>query len=113
MIYIKVPCFSNIFDKVCFTSNSQSDHVSLMNSSTSDSIMNISKRSIEDSNLLVNSSMPSDYVSQCIVKVRKADSSSTLAFKISSSSLPKFFSTWFTCGHSGKLKTKDQSSEAL
>jgi hypothetical protein len=39
------------------------------------------------------------------VKIRKADNSNILAFRLAPSSLPKFFSTWYTCDHSG-LKNK-------
>jgi hypothetical protein len=91
IIYIKVPRLSNVFDKV-FTSNSQSDPIFVVNSFISDSIMNNSKRSIED-DLLVSDSMPLDYTSQCIVKIKKVDHNNTLAFKFSKSSLSKF-SSW-------------------
>ena len=44
------------------------------------------------------------------MKIRKDDNSNILAFKFIPSSLPNFFSTWFTCGHfrikSKKLKPK-------
>ena len=39
------------------------------------------------------------------MKIRKADNNNILAFKLTPASLPKFFSTWFTCGHSG-MKSK-------
>jgi hypothetical protein len=44
IIHIKVPRFSNVFDKVCFTSNSQSDRIFSVNLFISDSIINNSKR---------------------------------------------------------------------
>jgi len=50
------------------------------------------RRSIEEGNLLASSRVISDVIGQCIVKIRKADNSNILAFKISPSSLPKFFS---------------------
>jgi hypothetical protein len=104
IIHIKVPRLSNVFDKVCFTSNSQSDHIFLVNSFISDSIINNSKRSIED-DLLVSGSIPLDSTSQCIVKIKKADHKNTLTFKFSTSSLSKFLSTWCAYGYS-RLKSK-------
>ena len=71
----------------------------------SDSIINNSKRSIEDDNLLVSSSIPSDSISQCIVKIKKVDHRNTLTFKFSTSSLSKFFSSWCSYGYSG-LKSR-------
>jgi hypothetical protein len=62
IIHIMVPRLSNVFDKVCFTSNSQSDPIFVANSIISDSIINNSKRSIED-DLLVSDSMPLDSTS--------------------------------------------------
>jgi len=68
--------------------------------SSSKIIVSNTRRLIEKGNLLVSSRIISDSIGQCIVKIRKADNSYTLAFKITPSSLPKIFSTWFTCGHS-------------
>ena len=112
IIHIKVPRLSNIFDKVCFTSNSQSDHVFSVDSSISNFIINNSKRSIEDGDLLVSSSIPSDSISQCIVKIKKADHKNTLTFKFSTSSLSKFFSSWCAYGYSG-LKSKKSKPRAI
>jgi hypothetical protein len=39
------------------------------------------------------------------VKIRKADDSNILAFKLSPSLLPKVLSTWIACGHS-RIKTR-------
>jgi hypothetical protein len=100
IIHIKVPHLSNVFDKVCFTSNSQSDPIFVANSFISDFIINNSKRSIED-DLLVSDNMPLDSTSQCIVKIKKDDHKNTLTFKFSTSSLSKFFSSWCTYGYSG------------
>ena len=110
IIHIKVPRLSKIFDKLCCTSklfNSQSDHVVSFDASNSKIIVSNPRRSIEG-NLLASSRVISDSVGQCIVKIRKADNSNTLAFKITPSSLPIFFSKWFTCGHSG-IKSKNQN----
>jgi hypothetical protein len=90
IIHIKVPHPSNLFDKVCFSSNSQSDPVFAINSCTSDAIVNNSI-SIKDGSLLASNSIPSDSISQCIVKIKKADHKNTLTFKFSTSSLSKFF----------------------
>jgi hypothetical protein len=103
-IHIKVPRLSKIFDKVHFSSNSRSDPIFLVNSFISDSILNDYKRSIED-DLLVGDCMPLDSTSQCIVKIKKAYHKNTLTFKFSTSSLSKFFSTWWAYGYSG-LKSK-------
>jgi hypothetical protein len=104
VIHIKVPRLSNIFDKVCFTSilsNSQSDHISLVDASINNTIMHNVERSIEGDNLLVGNKMSSDCISQCTMKIRKADGSSILVFKFSPSLLPKVLSMWIACGHSG------------
>jgi hypothetical protein len=111
IIHIKVPRLSNVFDKVCFTSNSQSDPIFVANSFISDSIINNSKRSIED-DVLVSDSMPLDSTSQCIVEIKKDDHKNTLTFKFSTSSLSKFFSSWCTYGYSG-LKSKRSKSRAF
>jgi hypothetical protein len=92
IIHIKVPRLSSVFDKVCFTSNSQSDFVFSINSFFDDSIINNSKRSIKD-DLLVSDSMPLDSTSQCIVKIKKADHKNTLTFKFSTLPLSKFLSS--------------------
>ena len=108
IIHIKVPRTSNIFDKICYTSklfNSQSDHMVSVDASTSDMIMSNPRRSIEKGNLLASNKTISDSIGQCIVKIRKADNSNILAFKLTPSSLPKIFSTWFTCGYS-RIKSK-------
>jgi hypothetical protein len=105
IIYIKVPRLSNVFDKVCIISNSQSDPIFSVNSYISDSIINNSKRSIEDGNLLASSSIPSNLISQCIVKIKKVDHKNALTFKFFTSSLSKFFYSWCTYGYSG-LKSK-------
>jgi len=105
IIHIKVPRPSNIFDKVCCTSklfNSQSNHMISVNTSTSDMITSNPRISIEEGNLL----------DQCIVKIRKTDNNNILPFKLAPSSFPKFFSTWFTCGHSG-IKNKKSKQKAL
>jgi hypothetical protein len=111
IIHIKVPRLSNVFDKVCFTINSQSDPIFVANSFISDSIINNSKRSIED-DLLVSDNIPLDSTSQCIVKIKKVDHKNTLTFKFSTSSLSKFFSSWCTYGYSG-LKSKISKSIAF
>jgi hypothetical protein len=111
IIHIKVPHLSNAFDKVCFASNSQSDPIVSFNSFISDSIMNNSKRSIED-DLLVSDSMPLDSISQCTVKIKKVDHKNTLTFKFSKLSLSKFFSSWCTYGYSG-FKSKKSKSRAI
>ena len=46
------------------------------------------------------------------MKIRKADNSNILAFKSAPSSLPKFFSKWFTCGHSG-IKSKKPRPKSI
>jgi uncharacterized protein YoxC len=93
IIYIKVPRLSNVFDEVCFISNSKSDPIFPANSFISDSIINNSKRSNEDGDLLASSSIPSNFISQCIVKIKKADHKNALTFKFSTSSLSKFLSS--------------------
>ena len=65
-----------------------------------------------EGNLLVSNKIISDSIGQCIVKIRKADNSNILAFKLYSSSLPKIFSTWFTCGHF-RIKNKKSKQKAL
>jgi hypothetical protein len=111
IIHIKLPRLSNLFGKVCFTSNSQSDPIFSVNSFISDSIMNNSKRSIED-DLPVSDSMPLDSTSQCIVKIKKADHKHTLTFKFSTSSLSKFFSSWCAYGYFG-IKCKRSKPRAI
>jgi hypothetical protein len=88
VIHIKVPCLSNIFDKVRFTSilsNSQSDHISLVDASINNIIMHNVERSIEGDNLLVSNKMRSDCISQYTMKIRKVDGSNILTFKFSPS----------------------------
>ena len=95
IIHIKVPRLSKIFDKVCCTSNlfnSQSDHMVSVDASSSKIIVSNPRRSIEEGNLLASSTIISDVIGQCIVKIRKVDNSNILAFKLAPSSLPKFFS---------------------
>jgi hypothetical protein len=111
IIHIKVPRLSNVFDKVCFTSNSQSHPIFVVNSFISDSIINNSKRSTED-DLLISDNMPLDSTSQCIVKIKKADHKNTFTFKFSTSSLSKFRSTWCAYGYSG-FKRKKQKPRAI
>jgi hypothetical protein len=104
VIHIKVPRPSNIFDKVCFTSilsNSQYDHISLVDASINNIIMHNVERSIEGDNLLVSNKMSSGFIGQCTMKIRKADGSNIIVFKLSPSLLPKVLSTWIACGHSG------------
>ena len=108
IIHIKVPRLSKIFDKICCTSNlfnSQSDHMVSVDASSSKIIVSNPRRSIEEGNLLASSRIISDSIGQCIVKIRKADNSDILAFKLTPASLPKIFSTWFTCGYS-RIKSK-------
>jgi hypothetical protein len=112
IIHNKVPRPSNLFDKVCFASNSQSDPTFSINSSVNDCIINSSKRSIEDGSLLTSNSIPSDSTSQCIVKIKKVGHKNTLTFKFSTSSLSKFFSSWCAYGYSG-LKCKRSKSRAI
>ena len=83
-----------------------------VDASTSDMIMSNPRKSIEEGNLLTSNKTISDSIGQCIVKIRKADNSDILAFKLTPSSLPKFFSTWFTCGHS-RIKNKKPKQKAL
>ena len=83
-----------------------------VDTSTRDMIVNNPRRSIEEGNLLASNKTISDSVGQCIVKIRKADNSNILAFRLAPSSLPKIFSTWFTCGHSG-IKKRNQNRKAL
>jgi hypothetical protein len=111
IFHIRVLRLSIVFDKVCFTSNSQSDAIFVVNSFISDSIIKNSKRSIED-DLLVSESIPLDSTSQYIIKIKKADHKNTLTFKFSTSSLSKFFSSWCTYGYSG-LKSKKSKREPL
>jgi hypothetical protein len=102
VIHIKVPRLSNIFDKVRFTSilsNSQSDHISLVDTSINNIIMHNIERSIEGDNLLVSNKTSSYCIGQCTVKIKKADGSNILAFNLSPSLLPKVLSTWIACGH--------------
>jgi hypothetical protein len=108
VVHIKVPRLSNIFDKVCFTSilsNSQSDHISLVDASINNIIMHNVEGSIKGDNLLVSNKTSSDGIDQCTVKIRKADGSNILVFKLSPSLLPKVLSTWIACGHYG-IKTR-------
>jgi hypothetical protein len=70
------------------------------------------RRLIEEGNLLVSNGIISDSIGQCIVKIRKAGNSNILAFKLAPSSLPKFFSTWFTCGHS-RIKNKKPKLKSI
>jgi hypothetical protein len=112
IIHIKLPRLSNLFDKVCFASNSQSDPTFSINSSVNDCIINSSKRSIEDGSLLASDSIPSDSTSQCIVKTKKAGHKNTLTYKFSTSSLSKFFSSWCAYGYSG-LKCKRSKPRAI
>jgi hypothetical protein len=66
-IHTKVPRLSNILDKVRFTSilsNSQYDHISLVDASINNTIMHNVERSIEGDNLLVYNKMSSDCISQ-------------------------------------------------
>ena len=46
------------------------------------------------------------------MKIRKADNSNILAFRLAPSLLPKIFSTWFTCGHSG-IKNKKPKPKSI
>ena len=73
--------------------NSKSDHLVSVNTSTCDMIVSNLRRPIEEGNLLASNKIIPDSVGQCIVKIRKADNSDILAFKLTPSSLPKFFST--------------------
>jgi hypothetical protein len=59
------------------------------------------RKSIVEGNLLASNGIISDSIGQYIVKIRKADNSNILAFKFAPSSLLKFFSTWYACGHFG------------
>ena len=83
-----------------------------VDASTSDMIMSNPRRSIEEGNLLTSNKTISDSIGQCIMKIRKADNSNILAFKLAPSSLPKTFSTWFICGHSG-IKGKKPKSKSI
>jgi hypothetical protein len=108
VIHIKVAHLSNIFDKVHFTSilsNSQFDHISLVDASINNIIMHNVEISIERDNLLVSNKINSGCIGQCTVKLRKADSSNILVFKLSPSLLSKVLSTWIACSHSG-IKTR-------
>ena len=85
IIYIKVPRLSNIFDKVRFASNLpnfKSGHMVSVDTSTSDMIVSNPRRLIEEGNLLASSKIISDSIGQCIVKIRKANNSNILAFKL-------------------------------
>jgi hypothetical protein len=87
-IHIRVPCLSNIFDKVRFTSilsNFQSDHVSFVDAPISDIMIPNVERSIEGDNLLVSNEINSGCIGQCTIKIRKTDSSNILTFKFSPS----------------------------
>ena len=83
-----------------------------VDASSSKIIVSNPRRSIEEGNLLARSRVISDVIGQCIVKIRKDDNSNILAFKIAPSSLPKFFSKWFTCGHSG-IKNKKPKPKSI
>ena len=80
--------------------------------SSSKIIVSNTRRLIEKGNLLVSSRIISDSIGQCIMKIRKADNSNILAFKLAPSSLPKTFSTWFICGHFG-IKGKKPKSKSI
>ena len=80
--------------------------------STCDMIVSNTRRLIEEGNLLASNKIISNSIGQCIVKIRKADNSNILAVKLTPSSLPKFFSTWFTCGHSG-IKSKKPKPKSI
>jgi len=98
IIHIKVPRLSNIFDEVRFASNlpnSKSNRMVSVDTSTCDMIVSNLRRSIEEGNLLASNKIISDSIGQCIVKIRKADNSDILAFKLTPASLPNFCSTWF------------------
>jgi hypothetical protein len=56
--------------------------------------------------------IPSDSISQCLVKIKKADHKNTFTFKFPTSSLSKFFSSWCAYGYSG-LKSKRSKSKAI
>ena len=93
---------------MCFTSillNSQSDHVSFVDAPIRDIMIPNVERSIEGDNLLVSNKINSGCIGQCTVKIRKADSSNILMFKLSPSLLSKILSTWIACGHS-EIKTR-------
>jgi hypothetical protein len=51
------------------------------------------ERSIEGDNLLVSNKTSLNCIGQCTVKIRKADSSNILTFKLSPPLLPKVLST--------------------
>ena len=84
-----------------------------VDASTSDMIMSNPRRSIEKGNLLASNKTISDSIGQCIMKIRKADNSNILAFKLAPSSLPKIFSKWFTCGHFGSKSKKPKSKSIV
>jgi hypothetical protein len=88
-----------------YLSNSQFGHISLVDASINNIIMNNVEGSIEGDNLLVSNKTSSYCIGQCTVKIRKADGSNILAFKFSPSLLPKVLSTWIACGHS-EIKTR-------
>jgi hypothetical protein len=111
-IHIKLPRLSNLFDKVCFANNSQSYPTFSINSFVNDCIINSSKRSIEDGSLLASNSIPSYSISQCIVKIKKANHKNTLTFKFYTSSLSKLNSSWCAYGYSG-LKCKRSKLRAI
>ena len=73
--------------------NSKSDHIVSVDKFDSDMIVSNPRRLIEEGNLLASSKIISDSIGQCIVKIRKANNSNILAFKLAPSSLPKNFST--------------------
>jgi hypothetical protein len=110
IIHIKLPRLSNLFDKVCFASNSQSDPTFSINSFVNDCIINSSKRSIENGSLLASNGIPSDSTSQCIVKIKKADHKNTLTFKFTTSSLSKFLSSWCAYGYSRLIVINSKAS---
>ena len=115
IIHIKVPRLSNIFSKVRYASNlpnSKSDRIVLVDTSTCDLIVSNPRRSIKEGNLLASNKIISESICQCIVKIRKDDNSNILAFKLTPQSLPNFFSTWFTCGHSG-IKSKKPKPKSI
>ena len=61
-----------------------------VDTSTCDMIVSNPRRSIEECNLLASNKIISESIGQCIVKIRKADNSDILAFKLTPSSLPNF-----------------------
>jgi len=83
-----------------------------VDTSACDMIVSNPRRSIEEDKLLASNKIISDSIGKCIVKIRKADNNNILAFKLVTSSLPKIFSTWFTCGHSG-IKNKKSKPKSI